>query len=92
MRSVYAPIQADLAVGELAELVFCSNLQPSQHPTPHAVRAVVLGYLSRDTDPLAECAAQVASCYGKDPEGTCERMRWARSVAMATFAARDAAA
>lgn len=90
--SVYAPGNTDLAVGDLAELVFCTSLQPSQRSTPRAVQSAVLEYLGRDNDPLSECAAHLASCYGKDPEGTCERMRWARSMATASFLDRDAAA
>jgi hypothetical protein len=80
------------SLGDLAELVFCSPLQPSQCPTAQEVRDAVLRTLRREADPLAACAAHVASCYGDDPEGACARMRWARSVVMASFRGRDVAA
>lgn len=92
MRSMCAPGDTDLTVGELAGLVFCSNLQPSERPTAQAVRSAVLRHLASENDPLGECAAHVAGCYGEDPDGTCERMRWARSVAISSFLRHDAAA
>ena len=83
---------ARLSVADLAEVVFCTHLQPSEHPTPLAVRNAVLKNLRRSHDSLEDCAAHLATCYGDDPEGTCERMRWARSVAITTFLGRRAAA
>lgn len=83
---------ARLSVADLAELVFCTHLQPSEHPTPQAVRNAVLKNLRRAHDSLKDCAAHLATCYGEDPEGTCDRMRWARSVAITTFLGRRAAA
>lgn len=81
-----------MSIGDLAELVFCSNLQPSQRPSARAVRHAVLESLRRHDNALGDCAAHVASCYGNDPEETCERMRWARSVAIVSFLDQEAAA
>lgn len=80
------------SLGDLAELVFCSTLQPSQCPTAQEVRDAVRQTLRREADPLAFCAAHVAGCYGDDPDGACARMRWARAVVMASFRVRDVAA
>jgi hypothetical protein len=84
--------EADMSVGDLAELLFCSSLQPSQRPTAQAVRIAVRESLRRHNDSLRECAAHVASCYGNNPEQTCARMRWARSLATASFLDRNVAA
>lgn len=80
------------SVADLAELVFCSPLQPSQHPSAQAVRDAVLHSLRLGSDPLAACAAHVASCYGDYPEVACARMRWARSVVLEAFRGRAVAA
>ncbi len=94
MKSVSQVQQAHpyRSVADLAELVFCSPLQPSQHPSAQAVREAVLGTLRRESAPLAACTAHVASCYGDDPELACARMRWARSVVIEAFLGRTVAA
>jgi hypothetical protein len=79
----------ELTVGDLAELVFCSDIQPSHGPDPDAVRAVVIESLRDEEGRLKECGAHLAGCYGDDPEWTCRRMRWARSAVIATFCGRD---
>jgi hypothetical protein len=57
-----------------AEALFCSPLQPSQHPTGDQVRhEVLVCELRYGAD---GCAALLAQAYGEDPEATVERMRW----------------
>lgn len=82
----------DRVVSDLAALVFCSALQPSQAPGSAAVCAVVQEGLGRGEATARECAAEVAASYGDDPESACRRMRWARAVVMAAFFAGRAAA
>lgn len=74
-----------LTVEVLAEVLFCSNLQPSQSPTVAEVLRALIRGLSRDGDPVRDCVAQLASAYGKNPDSACERMRWARSTVLAFF-------
>lgn len=81
-----------LTVEVLAEVLFCSNLQPSQRPTAADVLRTLARGLHREGDPVRDCVAELATAYGDDPERACERMRWARSlVAKFVERARDAA-
>ena len=72
-----------LTVEVLAEVLFCSDLQPSQRPTTVEVLRALIRGLSREGDPVRDCVAQLASDYGKDPDAACGRMRWARSAVLA---------
>ncbi|MBO3750121.1 hypothetical protein J5X84_28905 [Streptosporangiaceae bacterium NEAU-GS5] len=60
----------------LAEVLFCSILQPSDQPTPQQVRAAVLAAWHAHHDEPLECTAQLAADYGDNPELACARMRW----------------
>lgn len=79
-------------VAELADVIFCSPLQPSQHPNAQALRDAVLHTLRRENDALAECAAYVAYHYGDHPDESCARMRWARAMVIGAFRGRVTAA
>lgn len=80
-----ATVPADMTVGDLAEVLFCSTLQPSEPVDPAKVQAVLSSTLHSHHGEVRECAEELATSYGKDPEVTCLRMRWARSVVAATF-------
>jgi hypothetical protein len=78
---------AQLSLNDLAELLFCSTLQPSQRVDAVAVHSALAQTLSSHRGQLHECAAELAASYGNDPEITCIRMRWARDLISATYLA-----
>ena len=69
----------------LAEVLFCSALQPSDQPTPQQVRDAVLASWHAHHDEPQECVEQLAADYGNHPELACARMRWC--IQMAALAA-----
>jgi hypothetical protein len=69
-----------MTVCELSELLFCSTLQPSQVIDMATVTAALAQSLRSHAGQLRTCAAELAASYGKDPEITCSRMRWARDL------------
>ncbi|MBA3743278.1 hypothetical protein [Sporichthya sp.] len=75
----------DLSVTELAKVLFCSDLQPSQAAEPQAVSTALRRGLRAHGGQLEICAAELASCYGDDPETASRRMRWALSLIIATY-------
>ncbi len=81
----------DMTPDELAEVLFCSSLQPSQNPDPETVVEALSQSLRSHHGQIRECAEELAASYGKDPEITCLRMRWARTVIARTFPAARAA-
>jgi hypothetical protein len=74
-----------MTICELSELLFCSTLQPSQVIDPETVAAALAQSLRVYAGQLGTCAAELAASYGKDPEVTCSRMRWARELIAANF-------
>jgi len=78
---------AQLSLNDLAELLFCSTLQPSQRVDASAVHSALAATLHSHHGQVRECAAELAASYGKDPEITCTRMRWARDLISATYLA-----
>ena len=82
-----ALVTPDMTQGDLAELLFCSSLQPSQDPDPETVVEALSQSLRSHHGQIRECAEELAASYGKDPEITCLRMRWARTVIARTFPA-----
>ncbi|HUR74922.1 MAG TPA: hypothetical protein VMZ00_11655 [Sporichthya sp.] len=75
----------DLTVIDLSELLFCSSLQPSDDSDLDRVLAALRQSLHSHHGTVRECAEELAASYGDDPEITCLRMRWARSVIYRTF-------
>ena len=71
-------------VGDLAEVLFCTSLQPSDAPDPRTVLAAVTRSL-RCGRSVCECAAEVAARYGDDPDTASRRMRWSRAAVIAAF-------
>ena len=61
---------------DMAEALFASYLQPSDHPTSAQVTAAVRDSLRRLGGP-GGWAAVCATAYGDHPETAAERMRWA---------------
>lgn len=70
---------------DLAEVLFASALQESEHPSPTKVRATVTQLLARDHG-REDCLACVATEAGSHPETYLPRMRWALRTVEATYA------
>ncbi len=69
-------------VEELAEALFVSQLQPSDHPTADEVRAAIHASFAAFGG-ADGCAVVCAAEYGDHPEVAVARMRWALSLAAA---------
>ena len=78
-------VARDVTVGDLAEVLFCSSLQPSESADADTVVEALSKALTSHHGQIGECAEELAASYGKDPEITCLRMRWARTVIARTF-------
>lgn len=85
MTENIAAVAQKLTVGDLAEVLFCSSLQPSDEVDPEKVFSALDQSLRAHHGEIRECAEELAASYGKDPEITCLRMRWARAVVTRTF-------
>jgi uncharacterized membrane protein len=72
---------------ELAEILFCSDLQPSDHPDPVRVRAAI-SHALRARGTVRACASEMARRFGEDPEGAQARMRWCRTAVLEAYASR----
>jgi hypothetical protein len=64
----------DLSVPELAQALFTTPLQESDHPTPGEIRAAIDDSLAGG---CAACVAYVAQEAGDHPEAYVARMGWA---------------
>ncbi len=84
-EQVTVQVTPDMTVGDLAEVLFCSSLQPSDELDADKVTAAISQSLRSHHGQIRECAEELAASYGKDPEITCLRMRWARTVVARTF-------
>lgn len=81
----------DMTQGDLAEVLFCSSLQPSQDADATTVVEALSRSLRSHHGQIRACAEELAASYGKDPEIACLRMRWARTVIARTFPTARAA-
>jgi hypothetical protein len=76
-----------LELSALAQVLFASPVQPSQRPSPSAVRTAIEAQLGACQGSVAACLAVVAQEAGDRPDLYAARMRWARrSVDMAYLA------
>jgi hypothetical protein len=66
-------------LASLAEALFASPLQPSDHPVEQQVREAIVRSL-RTHHGAAGCAAVMAAEFGRYPDVAAERMRWALSL------------
>jgi hypothetical protein len=79
-----APAQLELS--ELAQVLFASPVQPSELPSPAAIRTAIEAQLRTCHGNVAACLALVAQEAGDRPDFYASRMRWARlSVTLAYF-------
>src|SRR5260370_40577222 len=75
---------ADLDLGILARLFFACPVQPSEHPSPAAIRKAVAAQFRRGGEDITACLGEVAQAAGHHPDSYATRMRWAiRSVTRA---------
>ncbi|MEU8379292.1 hypothetical protein [Streptosporangium sp. NPDC048865] len=64
-------------VSDLAQVLFASTLQASDHPSPDQVRLTIEHLIRACHADLSGCAAVVAQEAGDHPEAYASRMRWA---------------
>jgi hypothetical protein len=69
------------------EAVFCSCLQPSDHPIREQVSGAIAN-MARIAG-CRGCTAQVAQEFGEHPELAAPRMRWARGLVDEAFPPRS---
>jgi len=69
---------------ELAEILFCSDLQPSEHADPVRLHAAVNGCL-RQYGTVRACACEMARRFGDDPEPARARMLWCRAAVLDAY-------
>ncbi len=80
MSTVPNLLLQDLTAADLAQILFASPLQASEHPSPEQVRSAIDERLCSCGDggtACATCAAYVAQEAGDHPESYAARMRWA---------------
>jgi hypothetical protein len=70
----------------LAEGLFTSLLQPSQHPRPGIARHAAFVELKART--VKGCACDVAVEFGEHPDTAAARMVWALALVAATYPRR----
>lgn len=73
-------LPAGVTPTDLAEILFCSSLQPSQAADAAAVGAALAQSLRTHGNQVTACTAELAEAYGKDPDIACRRMRWCREL------------
>jgi len=73
------------ALTALAEILFCSSLQPSHGATAEQINAALYQTLLTHHDDVTECVCHLAQRYGDDPESACTRMRWCRTAVAAAY-------
>jgi hypothetical protein len=68
-------------LASMANALFVSTLQPSEHPAAAQVEDAIVTSLRVYHE--AGCAARMAAEYGEHPEEAASRMRWALSLVAA---------
>jgi hypothetical protein len=76
-------VTAVVDTGLLAEALFASTLQPSEHPGTALVRLTVQAQVFHIGE--LGCAAVVAQEFGEHPDRAVERMRWALEAVQDAF-------
>ncbi|WP_067450441.1 hypothetical protein [Actinomadura macra] len=72
---------------DLAQILFSSGLQQSDHPSAEQVRTAIDAWLCACDGDRSICAAVVAQEAGDHPESYATRMRWALSTVSKAYAA-----
>jgi hypothetical protein len=92
MSSMLITPATETPITQLAEVLFTSPLQASDHPSPDQVRTAIDDRLRTCHGDHAECAGCVAQEAGDHPETYMARMRWALSAATLAYPSRLVAA
>ncbi|TDC20248.1 hypothetical protein E1284_01115 [Actinomadura bangladeshensis] len=74
-----------MTASDLAEILFCSGLQESDHPTAEQVRAAIDDRIGACGGDSSACLASVAQEAGDHPEIYRARMRWALDTVAAAY-------
>jgi hypothetical protein len=72
-----SPTLTSLTTSDLAEILFCSGLQESDHPSAEQVRRAINDRYCACGGDASWCVAAVAQEAGDHPETYTARMRWA---------------
>jgi hypothetical protein len=81
-----------LSTSDLAQILFSSPLQESDHPSPEQVRTAIHERLCACGGDRTACAAYVAQEAGDHPEVYAARMRWALNTVSHAYPAYATAA
>ncbi|MFB4305016.1 hypothetical protein [Actinomadura sp. GTD37] len=79
------PTLTSMTAADLAEILFCSGLQESDHPSAERVRTAIDDRIGARGGDRATCLALVAQEAGDHPEIYRARMRWALSTVSAAY-------
>jgi hypothetical protein len=79
------PLASHHSLIELAEVLFTTGLQESEHPAAELVRDTVEAALDRCKDDCRACVAVLAQEYGDHPVTAVHRMHWAVTEVGAAF-------
>jgi hypothetical protein len=79
-----------LELSALAHVLFASPVQPSELPSPSAIRTAIEVQLGACHGNMADCLAVVAQEAGDHPNLYAARMRWARRSVDAAYLGRAA--
>jgi hypothetical protein len=71
------PNSTPMTASELAEILFASRLQESDHPSAEQVRIAIHDRYGASGEDRLSCIAVVAQEAGDHPETYMARMRWA---------------
>jgi hypothetical protein len=86
------PNFTSMTAADLAEILFTSRLQESEHPSADQVRTAIHDRFGACGEDPAACAAAVAQEAGDHPETYVSRMRWALTTVSAAYPELAAAA
>jgi hypothetical protein len=72
---------ATLDLAAVTELLFCSTLDPDDHPSPDEIRDALVRQLDACHCRIGLCLLRVATAAGDHPEAAAERMTWCIDLA-----------
>ncbi|HEY7487778.1 MAG TPA: hypothetical protein VH912_25220 [Streptosporangiaceae bacterium] len=85
-------MSATMSVSDLAKVLFATDLQASEDPSPDRVRTAIECRLRVCHGDHADCAVYVAQEAGDHPEAYLTRMRWALDTVVKAYPAPTVAA
>jgi hypothetical protein len=88
LRSPAGTVVGEDVLAALSHALFCTSLEPGDHPGEDRIRAAVLHRLG--TDLSSSCLLQVAQEAGDHPLRYAQRMTWCREMVMLVFFGKHA--